>query len=477
MTTQPVELAHHSGENYLAHRGNHPGCYFTPPRIALLMANQLPLHHDSLTILDPGSGAGILSAAACQLAAERRNISQLHIDAWEQNQTLAEITQHTLQEAKQWLELRNISFTFTVTPGDFLLNRRFLNQSQPYDAVISNPPYGKLSKTNSLITTDTNFTHGHPNAYTAFMARSLQLLRPKGTAVFLVPRSFTSGSMFQHVRKNLFRCATPTALHLFNSRKDIFKNQGVLQENLLITLQTRDSPTQEHRVLITQTEDSQNPNTAPGLEVNTDLILQPGKHHLPIPIPTTTTDIQNLERLRQMTHTLNSLGLTASTGKVIIFRHIQHLTNHINDSTVPLLHIHHVQPMSIDPDKTKKGKPSRIHVNRDTTTLLIPGSTYILVRRFSPKEQYPRIIAAPLFPNNPGTHPVALENNLNYIHSPMTPMDPRLATGLAAYLNSELPQHWAKLHIGNNHIGATDLNTLPLPTREHLLNINDTGVT
>ena len=475
MTKQLIEFAHQSGNNYLAQHGNHPGCYFTPPGIALLMANQLPLNLPSITLLDPGSGAGILSAAACQLAGEGHNISQMHIDAWEHNPTLAQLTINTLEQAKQWLEPRNVSLTFTVTPGDFLLHRRFLNHSRPYDAVISNPPYGKLSKMDSLITKDSNFTHGHPNAYTAFMARSVQLLRPNGTAVFLVPRSFTSGSTFQHVRKNLFRCATPTALHLFNSRSDVFKDQGVLQENLLITLTTRDSPSHGGHVLITQIHDSEKTERTAPLELSTDLILQPGKHHLPIPIPTNTDDIQNLKSLRRMTQTLNSLGLTASTGKVIIFRHIQHLTNYgTNEATIPLLHIHQVNPMSIDQGKTKKGKPTHIHVNRDTKHLFIPGSTYILVRRFSPKEQYPRIIAAPLFPNNPGTRPIALENHLNYIHSPITPMDPRLATGLAAYLNSELAQHWARLHVGNTHIGASDLNALPLPTREHLLNIHDT---
>ena len=475
MTTPPIEFAHELGNNYLAHHGNHPGCYFTPPRIALLMANQLPLNLPSITLLDPGSGAGILSAAACQLAGESPDVSQIHIDAWEQNPTLAQLTLNTLEKAKQWLEPKDILLTFTVTPGDFLLHRRLLNHSRPYDAVISNPPYGKLSKTDSLITKDNNFTHGHPNAYTAFMARSVQLLRPKGTAVFLVPRSFTSGSMFQHVRKNLFRCATPTALHLFNSRSDVFKDQGVLQENLLITLTTKDSPNNEGHVLITEIRNSEEPDKTAALELSTDLILQPGKHHLPIPIPTTTLDIQNLKRLRRMTQTLNSLGLTASTGKVIIFRHIQHLTNQdTSETTVPLLHIHQVSPMSIDQERTKKGKPTHIHINRDTKHLFIPGSTYILVRRFSPKEQYPRIIAAPLFPNNPANRPIALENHLNYIHSPMIPMDPRLATGLAAYLNSELAQHWAKLHVGNTHIGASDLNALPLPTRDHLLNIHDT---
>ena len=469
----PLEFAHQSGRNYLARHGNSRGCYLTPPETAMLMAQQLPRNLSTLTVLDPGSGAGILSAAICQSATENPHLSHIHVDAWETSPILAQLTLSTLEHTKEWLRPKGISLTFTVTPENFLLNRKIMDSQRPYDAVISNPPYRKLSRKESLTTADNNFTHGHPNAYTAFMAHSTQLLRPSGTAVFLVPRSFTSGRIFQNFRKDLFRCAAPTGLHLFQSRTHIFKDQEVIQENLIITLTPTDSPDRPDHIRVTHIQDTGNSQPDP-LEIPTDLILQPGKHHLPIPIPVTHQDIHTLRALRDLPDTLASLGLRASTGKVIIFRHLQFLTDHPDQhNTVQLFHLHQITPMHLDINRTRKGKPRYLRIDRGTKKLLIPSSTCVLTRRFSPKEQHPRIIAAPFITDGRTKTPLALENHLNYIHSPATPMEPGLAAGLAAYLNSDPAHQWASLHLGNNHIGAADLNGMPLPSRDQLLRIND----
>ena len=471
--TPPVEFAHQSGQNYLARHGNSRGCYLTPPQTAMLMAQQIPHNLSTLTVLDPGSGAGILSAAICQSATEHPHLSHIHVDAWETSPALAQLTLTTLEYAKEWLRPKGISLTFAVNPEDFLLQRKVMDHRRPYDAVISNPPYRKLSRKESQESADNNFTHGHPNAYTAFMAHSIQLLRPEGTAVFLVPRSFTSGRMFQNFRKDLFRCAAPTGLHLFKSRTHVFKDQEVLQENLIITLTPADSPDRPEHIRITHIEDTERsePDT---LELPTDLILQPGKHHLPIPIPVTHKDISTMRSLRDMPDTLASLGLTASTGKVIIFRHFQFLTDHPDqDTAVPLFHLHQITPMHLDIHRKKKGKPRYLRVDRTTNKLLVPSSTCVLTRRFSPKEQRPRIIAAPFITNGRTTTPLALENHLNHIHSPAAPMDPDLAAGIAAYLNSDTADQWASIHLGNNQIGAADLNAMPLPSRAQLLRIQE----
>ena len=71
------------------------------------------------------------------------------------------------------------------------------------------------------------------------MAISAELLSEGGKLVYIVPRSFASGPYFRRFREVFFGSVVPTAIHLFESRKDVFRNQTVLQENLIIAARNR----------------------------------------------------------------------------------------------------------------------------------------------------------------------------------------------------------------------------------------------
>ena len=103
-----------------------------------------------------------------------------------------------------------------------------------YDLVISNPPYFKIRKDDPRAVAWASVVHGQPNIYSLFMAVSAELLSETGKLVYIVPRSFASGPYFRRFREVFFQRVAPTAVHLFESRKDVFKNQTVLQENLII---------------------------------------------------------------------------------------------------------------------------------------------------------------------------------------------------------------------------------------------------
>jgi adenine-specific DNA-methyltransferase len=101
--------------------------------------------------------------------------------------------------------------------------------------------------------------------------------------------------------------------------------------------------------------------------------------------------------------------------------------------------------------------------------LLVPSGYYVLVKRFSAKEEPRRVVAAVYDPEKVSAERVAFENHLNYYHCDGSGMPMNLAKGLAAFLNSSLVDAYFRQFSGHTQVNATDLRTLRYPSREKLI--------
>jgi hypothetical protein len=72
------------------------------------------------------------------------------------------------------------------------------------------------------------------NLYSAFVALALTLMQPGGQLVAIIPRSFCNGPYYRPFRAFLLRHAALRHIHLFASRTKAFKDDDVLQENVII---------------------------------------------------------------------------------------------------------------------------------------------------------------------------------------------------------------------------------------------------
>ena len=339
--TSPVEYAEALGEAYLAfvkqeHRKS-GGHYLTPASIARFMADGAFYSQPNLRVLDPGSGTGILSAAVCEASCNKRTVRSLHLDACESHPLLANLTHLVLAFSRQWLDQRGIDLTFDVRHGDFVLEYSVALESAAktegniggsakacpeYDLVISNPPYFKIAKDDPRAVAGASVVHGQPNIYAMFMAISAELLSESGRLVYIVPRSFASGPYFKRFREVFFQKVAPTAIHLFDSRKDVFKSQTVLQENLVLTARSRreDEGPEDAKVLVSHSRAAHDLAERQQLLVELKSVLDLESVNKELCIPVCVEDLELVKAMRDWPNTLGSLGLDISTGPVVPFR-------------------------------------------------------------------------------------------------------------------------------------------------------------
>ena len=127
-------------------------------------------------------------------------------------------------------------------------------------------------------------------------------------------QALTSGDF----REVFFQRVTPTAIHLFDSRKDVFKNQTVLQENLVFTGRRRraSEAADESQVLVSHSKAAHDLASRRSRLVGLDAVLDPASENRELSIPVCKQDLELMQAVRTWPNTLRSLGLEISTGPV-----------------------------------------------------------------------------------------------------------------------------------------------------------------
>ena len=144
-----------------------------------------------------------------------------------------------------------------------------------------------------------------------------------------------------------------------------------------------------------------------------------------------------------------------------------------HNSTVPLIYPFNLEDGLVVWPKIHAKKPTAIVASEDTKDLLIPNEYYVVVKRFSAKEERRRIVAAIYDPSSTPHAFVGFENHLNYFHIGGHGLPLALARGLAAYLNSSVADSYFRNFNGHTQVNAQDLRCLKYPTREQLFALSD----
>ncbi len=486
-----VEYSLRLGEAVLQNRTKEErkeqGQYLTPQPTARFMASQLGAIPNGARILDPAIGSGTLACAVIEQALHEPSVSELWIEGYETDPDLLDAARACLQHAigyaaegglKVHVHLHETDFVQAAMPLSrhaHLYHGTLLDTGEPhlYDLIIANPPYFKLKSTDPRVKHLRGYGNGHTNIYTVFMALCSRMLSETGRACFIVPRSFCSGTYFSTFRRKFFKQIVFEAFHLFQSREATFKNDGILQENVIISFRTRNVDEDPDRIptsiRISVSQSGDDLRVVPITRmINRKYFLGSDRGTSYFRLPAGELDEHILETMDGWQGTLKHYGLKVSTGPVVSFRArsmLRHDTDLVSAGrAAPLLWMNNITPQHII-WPIDNGKHQAISLDANSSNLLVPTSNYVLLRRFSAKEEPRRLIAAPLLAANYGTlcSEIGLENHLNYVYRPDGELENLEALGLSALFNSALVDRYVRITNGNTQVNATELRVLPLP--------------
>ncbi len=331
--------------------------------------------------------------------------------------------------------------------------------------VLVNPPYGKLrvESPERLALEGAEESIRVTNLYAAFLVRAIRAIRAGGLLVAITPRSFANGPYFGDLRKDLLARGCFERVHVFNARNRLFADTDVLQENLIFSMRVGQPPAD---VIVSSSQDAT--DTPSSRECAHSKIVHPDDDARFVRLPLDEEADVVAERMRMMPATLVDLGLQVSTGRVVDFRVRDHLHPRPQPGTAPLVYpLNFRQGEIVWPSAGRK--PQALAYADATERLLLPNEHYVVVKRFSAKEEPRRVMAARCIPEVFGdASDIAFENHLNVFHKDGQGLDPEVAAGLAAYLNSDLVDEFVRQFNGHTQINATDLRKLRYPSTTQL---------
>lgn len=450
------------------------GQYFTPPVTARLMAGLSTLSRDTLGFLDAGAGAGALTAAwVAEICSRTSRPREVFLTAVELDERfLPELTK-TLRACEKTCSTVGIRCKWEVRTEDFIEMAvhsldadLFGSAARKYDVVVMNPPYKKLRSDSNGRFLLRRLGIETSNLYAAFVSLALHLLKDEGELIAITPRSFCNGPYFRSFRRQLIRQTCLTHFHLFDSRDQAFRDDNVLQENIIFRVVK--GVEQRPHLLIRQSRTPEDPHV---IQKKTafDQVLKKGDPQFFFHLVPDEYGHAVASLIESLPHKLSDLGLTVSTGRVVDFRATKWLRMSPVDGCVPLIYPAHFQNGLVVWPKPHIKKPNAILLNEKSSSLMVPSGAYTLVRRFSAKEERRRVVAAVYDPPNPSSQSVGFENHLNYFHKGGKPLQPALARGLALFLNSTLVDSYFRQFNGHTQVNAEDLRALRYPADSVLI--------
>lgn len=421
------------------------GQFFTPLAVAQMMAQMLPLPtSNKVRILDPGAGSGILTAAVVDRFTRESPETNLEIVAVEKDSELIPALKNTLKDCSRpgvHLEYVNQDFIEWALQGQSL-----------FDYVIQNPPYFKIASKSEVAQILRSHGCNVPNMYAAFMSLGERLLKDGGYQVSITPRSWMNGTYYTAFRQDLLKESSIDSIHSFESRSSVFGESGVLQETVITGMYKGVAKSHVQLSVSHDHKGTVSTRSVPYTQVVTgDFIF----------VPNTDYDGEIIERMSHAKETLSSLNLNVSTGKVVGFRSREMLLENQLVGSLPLIHASHIfNGQVIHPLESCKKEQWVDGFHPNTAKNVISPGWYVLVKRFSAKEEKRRISAALYHSNNL----FAIDNKVNYIHNNGSGLEKDVAIGIERWLNSAQVDDYFRIFSGHTQVNAGDLRQLPFPS-------------
>lgn len=459
------------------------GQFFTPPPIARCLAGWFEaegFNRPLLHLLDPGAGGGVLTAALVErivglrAAGSLPRLEAVILEAWELDNAFLPALRQSLSACTAALEQVGVRVELQLCEGSYIegavrgLDRGLFGAPQGgrVTHAILNPPYRKIATWSRERRLLASLGIETSNLYAAFVALALRQLKESGELTAITPRSFCNGPYFRDFRREVLSSATFQRVHLFDSRSEAFGRDEVLQENILFHLVRGGN---DSSPLILSTGSLESPIET---LIARERFVSPDDADQVIHIATETDADEVRGFIHGLPCKLGDLGLTVSTGPVVDFRLKGSLANELSEDSVPLIYPHCVKAGRVSPPLARAAdygdgrigkKPVAIRDDSESHRWLTPVARFVLIKRFSSKEEKRRLVAGVLEPADFPEGLIGLENHLNFFHRKRAGLSDALARGLGRFLNSTVADRYFRQFNGHTQVNASDLRAFRYP--------------
>ncbi|MCL1803990.1 MAG: hypothetical protein FWG30_10245 [Eubacteriaceae bacterium] len=160
------------------------------------------------------------------------------------------------------------------------------------------------------------------------------------------------------------------------------------------------------------------------------------------------------------------------TGIAVDFRETEWLRAEEGENAVPLLWPYNFNGYRIAFPIESKGKPQYLLNTLETQRLQMQKGNYLLLKRFTSKEERKRLQCCLLFEDDYLSFPsISTENHLNYIAKLSGKMGREELYGLFAVLNSSYMDNYFRILNGSTQVNANEINSLPFPSYSDIIKI------
>ncbi|CAM5517202.1 HsdM family class I SAM-dependent methyltransferase [Eoetvoesiella caeni] len=445
------------------------GAFYTPPSVAerlidLAMAAGFdPAKHSAC---DPscGGGAFLAPVAARMLKAAPAGTPELTLRRINSRLCGSEIDAFAAWMSEVLLEVTLLDLVISsgkrTSPVVRVGNSLDLDAAfGVFDLVIGNPPYGRITLSDTLREKFSRSLYGHANLYGVFTDLALRLCKPGGVIAYVTPTSFLGGQYFKALRALLCTEAPAHAIDIIFGRDGVFDD--VLQETALTSYrkQAQPSPIVVSKV-ITESHDKAEAIFIGEYDLNTN-----GGPWL---LPRSAEQASFFEALRNMDTRLSDIGYEVSTGPLVWNRHKAQLRTTIKGKNVyPLVWAESIASAKFAFSAQRKNHAPAIEV-LDNQPHLLSKASCVLVQRTTSKEQSRRLVCAVLPTAFLARHGAAvIENHVNAVYP--TVANPEITPETIAALFNSIPADAAFRCIsGSVAVSAYELKALPLPTLQQM---------
>jgi len=329
-----------------------------------------------------------------------------------------------------------MDFTAEIVIDDFIRAGVELSENglfaqgtrKEFDCSVLNPPYRKINSDSDTRRLLRRVAVETSNMYSAFLSLITRLLSPNGEIVAITPRSFCNGTYFKPFRADFLESMRIRRIHVFNCRDTAFSGDGVLQENVIVHSVRTGRGT--GKVVVSSSAGPDDASSTMRSVAYAEIIHPRDPQHF-IRLLVDGIEDQVSKRILALPASIEDLGLSVSTGRVVDFRVLDCLRKHPCAETVPLIYPTHFDGGYVKWPSEGHRKSNAIIRSPKTEELLVASGYFVLLKRFSAKEEKRRVVAAIYEPSRIGSEVVGSSQLFSQAWSRSRSVDRKRAGGFS----------------------------------------------